>query len=139
MTFFTAHSPLPNSNYTRQYAMAVNTSDRLLDQLNREIDVTFQSGGYIHINVLILYWQDGDPGYANEARDVRNLFEHVFHYPVTMFAIPSEESYTELFKEVAKFFGRMDEQSLLIVHYGGHGDPNDDDHNKEQKQSVWAA
>ena len=94
---------------------------------------------YKSISVLVLYWQDGDnPGFEREARSVGELFETDFHYDVAYYAIPSEQSFLSLDNKINSFLelhGGPD--NLMIIHYGGHGDP--DDRDAQERLAIWAA
>ena len=95
---------------------------------------------YDRVTVLAIYWQDSPHGsptasYKQEAEKVGELFHTLFKYQVEYFEIPSIDS-------EAAFDSRLNillatnntENSLLILHYGGHGDPDE----ANDRQSVWA-
>lgn len=94
---------------------------------------------YKSVSVLALYWQEADhPGFQREARSLGALFSNDFHYDVDYFPIPSENSHIELDTRInllLKQRGHSDH--LLVIYYGGHGDPNKDE--GEDKLAVWAA
>lgn len=94
---------------------------------------------YKSVSVLALYWQDADhPGFQQEARSLGRLFSKKFHYDVDYFAIPSANSHVELDTRINLLLqqrGHLDH--LLIIYYGGHGDP--DNNIGEEKLAVWAA
>lgn len=94
---------------------------------------------YKSISVLVLYWQDGDlPGFKDEARRVGELFAIDFHYEVEYYAIPSDNSHRRLDTKINAFLDdHGDPDHLMIIHYGGHGDP--DDVSSQEKLAVWAA
>ena len=96
-------------------------SERLRDELQRPYDA---------VSVLCIYWEDSDnPGFREEAQKVKDLFSRVFHFSVDEYAIPSQDSFLSLNQRIFDFVkqkpgsGRV----LKILHYGGHGDPNDKD------------
>ncbi|KAL8921163.1 MAG: hypothetical protein Q9172_004159 [Xanthocarpia lactea] len=94
---------------------------------------------YKSISVLAIYWEDGDmPGFKEEAYSIGTLFATAFHYHVDYYAIPSEDSHMELDRRINSFISEhRDSNNLLIIHYGGHGDP--DDETAREKLAVWAA
>ncbi|KAL9614267.1 MAG: hypothetical protein Q9167_001223 [Letrouitia subvulpina] len=94
---------------------------------------------YKSVSVLALYWEQADhPGFQQEARSLGALFSKRFHYDVDYFPIPSANSHVELDTRInllLKQRGHLDH--LLIIYYGGHGDPNNDI--GDEKLAVWAA
>ena len=94
---------------------------------------------YKSVSVLVLYWQEGDlPGFKKEAYEIGELFATHFHYDIEYYEIPSNNSHMELDKKVNSFLddhGGPDH--LMIFHYGGHGDP--DNETEQKKLAVWAA
>lgn len=94
---------------------------------------------YKAVAVLIIYWQDSDDvGFENEARSLGNLFADDFHYEVEYFMIPSLAPYLSLDNKISSFLTKHGQRDCLaIIHYGGHGDPDDED--DCEKLAVWAA
>ena len=94
---------------------------------------------YKSVSVLVLYWQEGDlSGFKREAYEIGELFETNFHYDIEYYEIPSDNSHMELDKKINSFLddhGGPDH--LMILHYGGHGDS--DDEKGQKKLAVWAA
>ncbi|KAF3765711.1 hypothetical protein M406DRAFT_68131 [Cryphonectria parasitica EP155] len=122
--------------------MASNNESALLCKLNANLKIAVQQGTYTRVKVLVVYWEDGDEAYKTEGRAVRQLFEEVFRYPVEEFAIPTQAQvgyYKLLGKISTELANAQGGPSLLIVHYGGHSDRNDDRHGGEECRSVWAA
>lgn len=82
--------------------------------------------------VLLLYWKDdNDDGFNAEADALDDLFVTHFNYPranVERFEIPLEGNLQLTLERRI-----MGHESLLIIHYGGHGDAD-----AEDKQFVWA-
>jgi hypothetical protein len=120
--------------------MAATGNSAWAAQLNRELTSLSPSGTYRTVEVLVLYWEDGDEGYQVEGRAVRRMFEDLFRYSVTEFAIPSTESYFHLLGLISHTLTKRDSgPALLIIHYGGHGDRDDDKHSGQERRAVWAA
>jgi hypothetical protein len=114
------------------------------EQLNRRLAEAIRLQEYGAIRVLILFWEDGDPGFKAEGTALGQIFESQFYYSVVQFAIPSLRSQLELqvfvmrsLLDVQQEAERVNSQGLLIIHYGGHADRNAG--RGEQKRSVWAA
>lgn len=94
---------------------------------------------YDDVMVLILYWKDGDdPGFKAEADKLQRFFEENFRdYLVERFEIPSERSYLKLGEFLSnRLLLPNSRRSLTIIHYGGHGD---EDQDNGRRRCVWAA
>ncbi|KAK0670323.1 hypothetical protein QBC41DRAFT_96514 [Cercophora samala] len=119
---------------------ATNQSSDWLSNLNQDLETTVRYHGYAKVTTLVTYWEDGHPGFVEEGNDVAAMFRNTFNFDVTTFAIPSSDSYPALLKVVLECMtAKAPGPALFIVHYGGHGDRNDDRHNQEERRSVWAA
>lgn len=96
---------------------------------------------YEKVTVWTVYWAETDiPGFKDEADKIRHFFRDTFHFSVHAFAIPSKRSHLALDTQVNDFLLHFDDPSaLLIIHYGGHGDWDDDIHIGQDRQSVWAS
>ncbi|KAL8662735.1 MAG: hypothetical protein Q9202_004427 [Teloschistes flavicans] len=94
---------------------------------------------YKSVSVLVIYWKDGDmPGFKEEADSIGVLFADTFNYDVDYYEIPSADSHMELDRRINTFISEhRDPNDLMIIHYGGHGDP--DDETAREKLAVWAA
>ena len=120
--------------------------DPITKELNRRVQSLSNLSAYTAVKVLILYWEHGNEGFRKEGQSLGTLFSKRFQYNVEEFSIPSEESYLNLHNfvitsllNVAKVAKESRGLPLLILHYGGHGDQNDDKLKGEEKRSVWAA
>ena len=123
-----------------------NSIDKCVDHLNQQLNLSIRSGTYACIKVLLLYWQEGHEAFKKESHELGCMFQDTFNYPVDEYAIPSSQSYlclnnvvTQTLLNMAQTAEAKNGASLLIIHYGGHGDRNDYKHEKEEKRSVWAA
>lgn len=118
----------------------------LTDQINQKLRSLSRQRMYAIVQVLIVYWEEGDEGFRTEGEALGTLFKNTFHYDVLAFPIPTARSQQRLQHFVQDLIFKLeesafkhDESVLLIIHYGGHGDPNDDRKAGELRQSVWAA
>ncbi|KAJ2990468.1 hypothetical protein NUW58_g2932 [Xylaria curta] len=86
-------------------------------QLTERLQSSLRRRAYESIQVLILYWKDGPRK--------RNFLELI----------------TRSLREIGAAANEQHASSLLIIHYGGHCDADDDRHAvpKQEKRSVWAA
>ncbi len=112
----------------------------LTTALNRSLESRFQrSTNYDHVAAMVMYWKDcTDQGYRQEARQVGELFSSNFGYWVESYEIPTEASELELDLKISSFLLRHRKpDTLLILHYGGHGNPDDD--RGQGRESVWCA
>ena len=116
--------------------------DGFKERLNHDLSGRLsRNQEYKTVEVLLLYWEDvDDPGFKAEAQDLAELFTTELRYKVHHYPIPSKESQRSLKKTLLEFlidYGKPD--TLLIIHYGGHGDSNDDFSLDQRRKSVWAA
>ncbi|KAI8625883.1 hypothetical protein F5Y19DRAFT_240196 [Xylariaceae sp. FL1651] len=118
----------------------------LPDRLNQSLHLSLRRRTYESVKVIVLYWEDGHQGYQDEGRAVAETFKAAFQYSTEEFAIPSSNSYahvlglmTRVLLELGTATEKTKAASLLIVHYGGHGDRDDNKHQGQEKRSVWAA
>jgi hypothetical protein len=126
----------------------LNMSTRLVTKrdINSALEERFDSTTtfiYKTVIVLLLYWKDTDLDFKSEADQLEHLFRKRFKYEVVRFEIPSENSGGALNDEIGKVTRIFStRRSLIIIHYGGHGDP-DEDRLKGQayppQKCVWAA
>ena len=94
---------------------------------------------YKRVSVLMFYWEESDhEGFEEEARSLGEFFSGDFHFEVDYYAIPSEQSHVKLDTRINLLLNECGHRDhLIIIYYGGHGDPNDDE--GEEKLAVWAA
>ena len=118
----------------------------ILTQMNQQLALSLGRplGAYDSVQVLITYWAVSDnPGYQEEAIKVATLFEEDLGYPVEIFAIPNNaKCHLRLDQAINKLLDIPEsQQTLLIVYYGGHGDPDDHQYDAKggEQLSVWAA
>lgn len=120
-------------------------SDSIREQINEKLKDYDTINKYTVVKVLVLYWEDGDhKGFKAEGAAIGNMFQRLFNFDVEYFSIPSVNSHIHLDTVVAQTLLALSSttskgQRLLIIHYGGHGDPNNKHHAGEEKRSVWAA
>ena len=116
-------------------------TEALRQQLNSalEFEDWKLKNDYKSVSVLVLYWQEGDiSGFEDEAREIGELFRNEFRYNVEYFAIPFKDSHRRLDIKINAFLDdHGDPHHLMIIHYGGHGDP--DNKSSGEKLAVWAA
>jgi hypothetical protein len=92
---------------------------------------------YSRVTVLVIYWQEcSTNGFKEEGRKVGSLFSTDFRYDVEYFEIPSSGSQLALDVRLNELLvANQGDDTLLIIHYGGHGDEDDE----RKRQSVWAS
>lgn len=112
-------------------------SANLANELDRSLSRGFlHSADYDSVNVALLHWEEDDERFAQESQQLQSFFEDTWKYKTSVLPIPSDRPQAALQSDLAQFvmtYGAS-KQSLLIIHYGGHGDANPD-----QKKAVWAA
>lgn len=100
---------------------------------------------YGHALSLIIYWEEGYTGFKKEGQKLGRFLKGRLGHEVQEFAIPHDSPHVALVHFISKAIIKTNEimkqrecPALIIVHYGGHGDRNDDFHNGERERSVWA-
>ena len=110
-------------------------------RLTQELKYDFENGNdYIGASLLSLYWQQADDaGYKDESQKVVHFFESMgFH--TAMYPIPSENSHVELLSRIVDLIKTRGKPGcLIVIHYGGHGDADNDRGMDREAQAVWAA
>lgn len=127
--------------------MASEPTDALREEFNQKLQGFENSNRYSYVKVLILYSEHGDhPGFQSGGIEFGEMLHRIFNYDVKIFAIPSRSSQLHLDSLVSCAILQSEDQardtkgsSLLIIHYGDHGDSNDDPHRKEEKRFAWTA
>ncbi|KAL1796259.1 hypothetical protein ACET3X_004799 [Alternaria dauci] len=108
---------------------------------------------YAAVRAVILHWEDSDrlEDYVREAEMVESFFKEGLKFDTQVWAIPSNHSQIEMRKFVmdqqallVRRMALLDAPCLLIIHYGGHGDKDDDIHytgpgGPQQRRAVWRA
>ncbi|KAH8892124.1 hypothetical protein GQ53DRAFT_764496 [Thozetella sp. PMI_491] len=107
---------------------------RLQDHFARNRD-----SDYDDVQVLLLYWNQSDlEGFKEEADKLEVLFGKRFRYSVQRYEIPSGNSQLLLDIRIGTFLTSiLGPRTLGIIHYGGHGDDDAVEGNRERR-SVWA-
>jgi hypothetical protein len=105
---------------------------------------------YAAIKVLIIYWEQSNQfaEYEAEAAKLEAFFRDL-SFITERYLIPSTASHVSLHAKISQcrlelvlLSLRLDAPCLLIVHYGGHGDKDDDKHDPsrpQERRSVWRA
>ena len=111
--------------------------------LNRKLEAAFSRlyHDYDCVQVCTIYWEDSDnEEFKTEAEEFQKFVEEELEYPVQIVTIPTEWSQRRLDEAVNSLLAKLQgESNLLVIHYGGHGDPNDDKKKNQERKSVWAA
>jgi hypothetical protein len=122
------------------------STDNISERFNERLRHFENINTYAAVKVLVVYWKDSDHnGFETEGIAIGEMFRNLFYFDVAYFAIPSSDNcFLDLDIAVAQALRDLDSTSvhrkkLLILHYGGHGDPNNKHHEGEEKRSVWAA
>jgi hypothetical protein len=107
---------------------------------------------YAAVKAVILYWEESDMlgAYVGEAKMVETFFQKQ-NFETELYPIPTKNSQTEVCsfiahqnKDLARRMDVLDAPCLLIIHYGGHGDKDDDIHydgpgGRQKRRAVWRA
>ncbi|RAR05684.1 protein kinase-like (pk-like) [Stemphylium lycopersici] len=124
--------------------------------LSRHLEKPVPFQRYAAVKAIILYWEDSDgfEEYAKEADELKDFFQGL-QFDTELCKIPvlcGQDSELELHsfilekqKQLRRQMRDLDEAPCqLIVHYGGHGDKDDDKHatgigGPQERRSVWRA
>jgi len=105
------------------------------------------------IRLITLHWEEypanndgGGKNFSEEANELRKICQNKLGFEVDNFIIPSENPQLELFNYIEKTVSATNQAkrekkcpALIIFHYGGHGDPNDQDRDVQKRgEAVWA-
>jgi hypothetical protein len=107
---------------------------------------------YAVVKALIIYWEESDKleKYREEAIKLQELFQGL-RYDTSFYQIPVQDSHMKLHGFIIDHCNKLSDQRqekkheapyLLIIHYGGHGDKDDDKHapdGPQQRRAVWRA
>jgi hypothetical protein len=126
--------------------------DTAKDYLAQHLERPLGHSEYTEVQALIIYWQESDKleAYEEEAGKLQELFR-VLQYDTEVYKIPVQDSQLNLSEVILRHCNRLsgqlrgsehDPSSLLIIHYGGHGDKDDDKHatdGRQERRAVWRA
>ncbi|KAI4253500.1 MAG: hypothetical protein L6R42_007556 [Xanthoria sp. 1 TBL-2021] len=104
--------------------------------LQRAISNSFPrpNTSYISVHVLLLRWAEDDLNVQDELTSLKEVFENQYHFATEQWDIPSQNPTRALQNKLYDFQNcHQSEDELLIVYYGGHGDPD------RRGRSIWAA
>ena len=110
---------------------------RFADELNRHYE---NGNDYVSGSLLSLYWQEADnPGYKDESDKVVQFFGSM-GFNTAVYPIPSENSHIELLSRIINLIKSQGKPGcLVVIHYGGHGDADNDRGMDREAEAVWAA
>ncbi|KAL8655282.1 MAG: hypothetical protein Q9210_000985 [Variospora velana] len=90
---------------------------------------------YTSVHVLLLSWAEDDLNVLEELIVLKRVFENQFRFATEQWDIPSQNSTRAVQTKLYDFQdAHQDENELLIVYYGGHGDAD-----RRRGRSIWAA
>jgi hypothetical protein len=107
---------------------------------------------YAAVKAVILYWENSDrlEDYVKEARKVESFFKEL-NFETELYPIPKNDSQIEVRGFITqqqvlltRRMSTLGAPCLLIIHYGGHGDKDDDKHytgpgGSQKRRAVWRA
>lgn len=98
---------------------------------------------YSSVHVLMISWEDDDLGTAREIATLKGIFEEDYRYSTRHYEIPSYKNLRPGREPSWELEGVLlqtrnehgwDEDGLLIIYYGGHGEVS-----KRSQHSIWKA
>ena len=89
---------------------------------------------YSDVHCLLLKWESDDLSVQDEITALAALFEDRLHFSVEQWQIPDDNSKRALQEKLYTFQDlHQQEDELLIVYYGGHGEFD------RRGRSIWRA
>jgi hypothetical protein len=130
--------------------MSDTVDECTIQLLNERLKPSNLSREHSYVKALILYWDESsdlvNSSFREEGRSLGQFLEAQFNYDFEEFAIPKLMSQLRLqhfivsqLVQARKAAKPNEGMPLLIIHYGGHGDPNDDLHKGQERRAVWTA
>jgi hypothetical protein len=126
----------PNGNATKHLKTLSEFVKTVAEGLSR---ITFPrtQQQYSSVHVLLISWMDDDLGTLADLLRLKHIFDHLYRFSTTYFRIPSNDTpdfdLEEVISSTKSLHGRNDD-GLLIVCYGGHGEID-----KSTQHSIWKA
>jgi hypothetical protein len=126
----------PNGNATKHLKTLSEFVKTVAEGLSR---ITFPrtQQQYSSVHVLLISWVDDDLGTLADLMRLKHIFDHQYRFSTTYFRIPSNDTpdfdLEEVISSTKSLHGRNDD-GLLIVCYGGHGEID-----KSNQHSIWKA
>ena len=88
---------------------------------------------YARVEALLLSWADDDLGVLEEVAKLEELLRSYFNFTAEAWRIPSDDAEDQLTRKILSFRkGKVSNQDLLILYYGGHAGGN-------SQECTWAA
>ncbi|KAF5679900.1 hypothetical protein FHETE_624 [Fusarium heterosporum] len=88
---------------------------------------------YSEIQVLLIRWDEDELEVEWELNELRRVFRDLYGFATDKFLIPTHNSHRKLTHKVLSFVEEHEnEDTLLIVYYGGHGAIN------KARRSTWS-
>jgi hypothetical protein len=87
---------------------------------------------YIYVQVLLIRWEEDELHVEDELNELKRVFD-LYGFATEKFLIPTSNSHRKLNQKVLSFVEEYEnDDTLLIVYYGGHGIIN------KARQSTWS-
>lgn len=88
---------------------------------------------YKEVEVLLIRWEEDELEVEWELNELHKVFRDLYGFTTEQFLIPSQNSHRKLNLKALRFVEEHEnEDTLLIVYYGGHGVIN------KARQSTWS-
>ncbi|KAH7242387.1 hypothetical protein BKA59DRAFT_227911 [Fusarium tricinctum] len=88
---------------------------------------------YSEVQVLLIRWDEDELEVEWELNELRRVFRDLYGFTTDKFLIPTHNSHRKLNHKVLSFVEEHEnEDTLLVVYYGGHGAIN------KARQSTWS-
>ncbi|OBS27948.1 hypothetical protein FPOA_01888 [Fusarium poae] len=113
----------------------IENFERFIEDLQTSAKRAFPNSDYSRysdVQVLLIQWDEDELQVEDEVNELRKVF-NLYNFTTTKFRIPTSNSHRKLNQKVLSFVEEHEnEDTLLIIYYGGHGVIN------KARQSTWS-
>ncbi|KAH7004659.1 hypothetical protein EDB82DRAFT_56746 [Fusarium venenatum] len=113
----------------------IENFERFIEDLQTSAKRAFPNSDYSRysdVQVLLIQWDEDELQVEDEVNELRRVF-NLYNFTTTKFRIPTSNSHRKLNQKVLSFVEEHEnEDTLLIIYYGGHGVIN------KARQSTWS-
>jgi hypothetical protein len=113
----------------------IENFERFVEDLQTSAKRAFPNSDYSRysdVQVLLIQWDEDELQVEDELNELRRVF-NLYGFTTNKFRIPTSNSHRKLNQKVLSFVEEHEnEDTLLIIYYGGHGVIN------KARQSTWS-
>ncbi|KAI8713303.1 C2 domain-containing protein [Fusarium sp. LHS14.1] len=128
--------PAPTTHDTTRSQHHMDHLERFVQDLQSSAKRAFPNSAYSRykeVEVLLIRWEEDELEVEWELNELHKIFRDLYGFSTEQFLIPSHNSHRKLNLKALSFVEEHEnEDTLLIVYYGGHGVIN------KARQSTWS-